>query len=179
MTPDNAFYESRIKTIEVNTTFLKKSLYDETIVKKFEEIVVNILTEKGYDATLGHRDLSAYSFIGNYIKDNKSNFTTDGIMVFSVDDIKTAKSSTSAKVSLDSIAVLYWLYNKHGERIFQTDVAPTNSLDRQQRSRNLKGITSNGQVNTIHFTYFESEEEFLNKIADWVLHNLPPYDSIK
>ena len=178
MTPDNAFYESRIKTIEVNTTFLKKSLYDETIVKKFEEIVVNILTEKGYDATLGQRDLSAYSFIGNYIKDNKSNFTTDGIMVFSV-DIKTAKSSTSAKVSLDSIAVLYWLYNKHGERILQTDVAPTKSLDRQQRSRNLKGITSNGQVNTIHFTYFESEEEFLNKIADWVLHNLPPYDSIK
>ena len=74
MTPENSFYDSKIRSIEVDAVKIENQFSDEMRMEEFAKYIIIELNKKGYDTIKGNIDVP--TFIEGFSPDGyaKKNF---------------------------------------------------------------------------------------------------------
>ena len=178
-TPGKSFNDSKISQIEVNTINYEKNKHKDEI-DKFEQEVIEKLKTKGYQAFLGSRIINDESFAGSAVTKLIPNSTADAFMIISapgITKIKTYKSDTYIGETLWTLNVMYWMFNRNGERILQ---APNQFLWKESSpiKRKADRISFQNETSILldgggKFRFLETEDEFRSRISKEFTDNIP------
>jgi hypothetical protein len=181
--PDEDFYNSNIKKIDVNCGALFENEFHKPIILKFEESIITKLIEKGYEAKPADKDIKNYTLMSSYLKENKSKINCDAILNVVMDIGLSRNSMKEAKsYTVHGLGVTYGLVNMNGDAVLSAKTKINHKEQRiienltMSRDEIKDSLGRTGTRITEVYTYGESEEQFLDRVAGLILENLPSYE---
>jgi hypothetical protein len=187
-TPEKSFYDSKVLQIEVNTiNYERKKNKDE--FDKFEQEVVGKLMSKGYQAYVGQRIINDQLTAWGAAEKLIVNSPADAFMILDSYGIEKAELYRNGKhigKTLLALNMIYWMYNRNGERILQ---ASDKFIWRDSAVVRRKGERVYFQPGSVlidiasflvldldagKYKILETEEEFRSRVATEFTSNIPP-----
>ena len=130
MTPKKEFYDSKIKTIEVNIAKREHQYKDQERSDKFVNKIIFALNKKGYIANLGNKNLPPFigdlpSSLDDYAKEIAPQLRTDAIIFLDCkflrqgNNLITRGEGAESEIAPTDMLAFFHLYNNNGDRLLQ------------------------------------------------------------
>jgi hypothetical protein len=186
-TPEKSFYDSKVLQIEVNTINYERNKNKDEF-DKFEQDVVGKLMSKGYQAYVGQRIINDQLTAWGAAEKLVANSTAGAFMIIDSYGIEKAELYRNGKhigKTLWALNMIYWMYNRNGERILQASdkfIWRDSAVVRRKGERVyfkpgsvLNDIASFVFLDLDAGTYkiLETEEEFMSRVAEEFTSNIP------
>jgi hypothetical protein len=175
VTPKKEFYDSKIKTIEVNIAKREHKYKDQERSDKFVNQIIVELNNKGYIANLGNKNLPPFigdlpSSLDDYAKEIAPKLGTDAIIFLDCkflrqgNNLITRGEGEESEITPTDMLAFFQLYNENGDRLLQWG-----DMCNMKYGDETFYIDSNNKV------FMLSDDFFIDNMAKKLLLSLPPY----
>jgi len=175
VTPKKEFYDSKIKTIEVNIAKREHQYKDQERSDKFVNQIIVELNSKGYSANLGNRNLPPFiddfpSSLDDYAKEIAPQLGTDAIILLDCkflrqgNNLITRGEGEESEIAPTDMLAFFRFYNENGDRLLQWG-----DMCNMKHGDETFYIDSNNKVLNL------TDDFFINNMAKKLLLSFPPY----
>lgn len=170
--PGESFYKANITTIEIQSMSYEKVIEYKYEIGKFEKDIIAILKSKGYQVSVKPENFLKEIPLrfGPFVKREMApNSKADAFMILNAEFTKkkfysTPETKYALFEQITSMVTRSWLYNRNGELIL---------IITKERKRKASPPLLIEGVSGLSITFYETENEFLYRIATELTENIP------